>query len=80
MMTADPGQLAAYRAELLAAGLPEPLADQVVLSAADAAHREQHAPEVVADVDGEGWTPAEGAWLIQEGRARRAAELEAVGR
>lgn len=82
MRTADPGQLAAYRTELISAGLPPDLADQVVLSAADAAHRETTAAVVATPplADDDSWSPTEATSLIEQGRARRAAELaEAAG-
>lgn len=78
MRTADPQGLAAYRDELIDSGLPESLADRIVLSAADAAHREQFHASTPEGVDDE-WTPDEAARAIADRRARRAAELAEAG-
>jgi hypothetical protein len=77
MHTADPKGLADYRRELLE-HLPEHLADQIVLSAADAAHREAFTPPTPVGVDDD-WTADEAQQAIEARRSRRAAELAEVG-
>jgi len=80
MRTADPASLATYRGELIDAGLPGDLADRIVLSAADAAHRESYAaPTPAWAVENDEWAPGEREAAQAAIRARRAAELAEVG-
>lgn len=69
--------LAAYRTDLLAAGLPEPLTDAIVLSYADRLHAGD-VPATPPGVDDE-MTPGEFEAAREASRARRAAELAEVG-
>jgi hypothetical protein len=74
--------LADYRADLLAVGIPEPLTDAIVLSAADRLHTPAipalPSPALPLGLDDE-WAPGEFEAARAAAKARRAAELAEVG-
>lgn len=57
--TPDPATLVAYRRDLIAAGLPSKLADQIVLDAAAATHRSTATADGAPAPDANQWTDSD---------------------